>query len=199
MSERKDLPDTPGNPEPVEMHVNQYGSTKDPAVVVEEPDRTVLLTNDETVVFEKEPRIEITSANRPRKVYGGMWGNAEIGAVGISSAALLAAILLYLFAVVPSNREVEGNRQESNRLQDELTSAQRKYGDMTSTEDQVQKLLASVNDFEINNLPVAAIGKNALYQKINGLIGSYGLVNTTGPDYTYLNAVDQNSGQQTDE
>ena len=34
-----------------EISVNQYGRTKDPAVVVEEADRTVLLTPDETGLF----------------------------------------------------------------------------------------------------------------------------------------------------
>jgi len=106
MTERNDLPETSATHEPTEIHVNDYGSTKDQAVVVEEPSRTVLLTNDETLVFEKEPRIEIAPINRPRRVYGGMWGKAEIGAAGVSSMALLATILLYLFAVVPSNREV---------------------------------------------------------------------------------------------
>jgi len=199
MAERKDLPETRAEQEPAEIHVNDYGSTKDAAVVVEEPNRTVLLTGDETLVFEKEPRIEIAPANRPRRVYGGMWGKSEIGAVGVSSMALLAVLLLYLFAVVPSNRQVEHNRVESDRLQEELTSAQGKYGDFTSAESQAVKLINSVNDFQLNYLPVAAVGKNALYQKINGLIGSYGLINSTGPDYTYLDAADQGNGKQTDE
>ena len=198
MTERKDLPETPADHAPSEMHVNDYGSTKDPAVVVEEPTRTVLLTDEETLVFEKEPRIEIAPANRPRRVYGGMWGNAEIGAAGVSAMALLAAILLYLFAVVPSNREVEHNRVESDRLQEELNSANTKYGDFTSAKTQAAKLINSVNDFQ-TYLPVAAVGKNTLYQRINGLIGAYGLVNSTGPDYTYLDAADQNAGKQTDE
>lgn len=201
MSENPLQPNASSNREepPAEIHVNEYGATKDPAVVVEEGNRTVLLTNDETIVFEKHPQIEIVPANRPRKVYGGMWGKAELVAVGIASVAVLAVLLLYLFAVIPSNREVKKNRTESDRLQDELTSAQKKYGNITNTETQVAKLLTSVNDFELNNLPVAAVGKNGLYQKINGLIAGYGLVNTTGPDYVPLDTLDQNSGQQTDE
>jgi hypothetical protein len=127
-----------------------------------------------------------------------MWGKAEIGAAGVSSMALLATILLYLFAVVPSNREVEHNRVESDRLQEELSSANIKYGDFTNAETQAVKLINSVNDFQ-TYLPLAAVGKNTLYQRINGLIGSYGLINTTGPDYTYLDAADQSSGKQTDE
>lgn len=186
-------------PEQSSIHVNEYGSTKDPAVVVEEADRTVLLTNEETVVFEKQPQLDLVPANRPRKVYGGMWGKAEIGAVAGASLVVVGAILLYLFAVVPSNHEVEKNRQESDRLQTDLTSAQSKYGNITTTESQVSKLLTSVNDFELNNLPVAAVGKNALYQKINSLISGYGLVNTTGPDYVPLDSVDLNGGVQSEE
>jgi hypothetical protein len=201
MSEKPELTGTPVEREipQAEMHINEYGSTKDPAVVVEEPERTVLLTNDETVVFEKPRQIEVAPANRSRRVYGGMWGNAEIGAVGIASVALLAALLLYLFAVVPSNREMEKNLAESDRLQSELTSANNKYGGITSTQSRVTDLLTSVNDFELNHLPIAAVGRNALYQRINGLIAAYGLINTTGPDYIPLDTVDQNSGPQTDE
>ena len=55
-----------------EMSVNQYGRTKDSAVVIDEADRTVLLTADQTVVFEKEPAVDIVPKNRPRTVYAGM-------------------------------------------------------------------------------------------------------------------------------
>jgi hypothetical protein len=84
----------PEDAEP-QIIVNEYGATKDPAVVVEEADRTVLLTNEETIVFEKEPRYDVTPKNRPRKVYGGMWGQTEIATVGLSVLALLAVFLLY--------------------------------------------------------------------------------------------------------
>lgn len=181
------------------IHVNEYGTTKDGAVLIEEPDRSVLLTNEETVVFEKQPQLEITPANRSRKPYSGMWGTSEIAAVGVASFAVLTVILFYLLAVVPSNRDIQTNRVESNRLQNELSSSQAKYGSITSTESRVTELLASVDDFQMNHLPIASIGKNALYQKINGLIAAYALVNTTGPDYVPLDTIDQNAAQQTDE
>ncbi len=179
--------------------VNEYGATRDSAVVVEEEDRTVLLTKDETIVFDKEPRLDIAPKNRPRNVYGGMWGNAEIATVGLSMLALLSVVLLYIFFVIPSNRELEANRSKRDRLEQELMSAKARYGDITSTETQVAKLLSSVNDFEVNYLPVAASGRNALYQRLNGLIYAYGLVNTTGPDYSPLETADQGNANQTDE
>ena len=36
-----------------EIIVNNYGETKDSAVVIDEADRTVLLTETETIVIEK--------------------------------------------------------------------------------------------------------------------------------------------------
>ena len=64
---------------------------------------------------------------------------------------------------------------------------------------QVGKLLSSVDDFQTRFLPVSSNGQTALYQRLNGLIRAYGLVNTTGPDYAPLETAELNPGQQTDE
>ena len=128
-----------------------------------------------------------------------MWGPTEIATAGTAFMAVLAVILLYIFLVVPSNRELEKNRAERDRLEQELISAQAKYGDITSTETQVAKLISSVDDFESRYLPAAVTGKTALYQRINGLIAAYGLTNTSGPDYVPLEIADQNKGSQPNE
>lgn len=146
-----------------------------------------------------EPLQGFAPPNRPRKIYGGMWGPAEIVAVAIGTLAVLGVALLYMLMVVPSNREIAKNRSEADRLDAELISAKSKYGEITNTETQVAKLITSVDDFETRFLPLPANGQAALYQRINGLILAYGLVNTTGPDYAPLETADQNSGQQTDE
>ena len=182
-----------------EIVVNDYGATRDPAVVIEEADRTVLLTNDETIIIDKEPHFSIAPANRPRKVYKGMWGQAEMVTIGLAMLALLSVILLYILVVVPSNRDLEQQRASRDRLETELISARAKYGDITNTESQVAKLITSVDDFESRFLPVAATGRTALYQRLNGLIGGYGLVNTTGPDYTPLDIADQNRAESGDQ
>lgn len=181
------------------IHVNEYGSTTDSTVVVEEADRTVLLTDNETIVFEKPTVIDIVPKNRPRKVYGGMWGQTEIATVGLAGIAILAVILFYFFMVVPSSIELEQNLAERDRLERELAGARAKYGDITSTETQVSKLIASVDNFESAYLPPADSGRTALYQRINGLISAYGLVNTSGPDYSPLEVTDQSQGGQSDE
>ena len=137
--------------------------------------------------------------NRPRKVSSSMWGTFEIAAVSASALILLTVVMVYFFWVVPSNRELALNKSETDRLEAELISAKSKYGEITSTETQVGKLAASVDDFETRFLPLASNGQSALYQRLNGLIAAYGLVNTTGPDYAPLETADVSSGQQTDE
>src|SRR5829696_1840982 len=82
------------------IHVNEYGETRDGAVVVDEPDRTVLLTDDQTVVFEKEPRIDVVPKNRPRKVYTGMWGQPELITAGLAMLAVFTVVMIYIFLVI---------------------------------------------------------------------------------------------------
>lgn len=135
---------------------------------------------------------------RPRAVSGGMWGVAEIVTVSVAAAALLLSLLLYLMVVVPSNRELQRNRAEADRLESEAITARSRYGEITSTQDQVSKLLVSADDFETRFLPAAANGRSALYQRINGLIAAYGLTNTTGPDYQPLETIDQAQKNQSE-
>ncbi len=173
------------NTEP-EILVNENQANLDPTVVVSEADRTVVLTENDTIVIDKPTPIEIIPNNRPRKVYGGMWGPMEIAAFGVSVIVFLGVLGLYLFFVAPSSRKVEEMRAERDQLEQDLISARSKYGDITSTETQVSKLVSSVSDFESIYLPVAANGQTALYQRLNGLIAAYSLTNTNGPNYAPL-------------
>lgn len=181
-----------------EIVVNEYGATRDSTVVVEEENRTVLLTDNETIIIEKPERIDVVPKNRPRKVYAGMWGQSEITTVGLGMLAILAVVLLVVLVVLPAQKELEKNRAERDRLEAELISSRGKYGAITTTEARVAELIGSVDDFETRFLPVGTIGKSALYQRINGLIGAYGLVNTTGPDYAPLQISDTRRGQETE-
>jgi hypothetical protein len=197
MAENEPLKNNGENTEP-EILVNEYGSTIDDAVVIDEPDRTVLLTEDETIVVAKEPAMPITPTNRARKVYGGMWGPIEIATFGVSLLVVLAAILFWLFIVGPSSAQLEENRAERDSLEADLKAANAKYGKITDTETQVAKLVTSVDDFESRFLLAATNGRTSLYQRLNGLIGAYGLVNTNGPAYSPLETLDITEQNQTD-
>ncbi len=194
-----ETPDNPNNAAETTIHVNELGATTDSTVVIEEADRTVLLTKDETIIIPKTETFDLAPKNRPRKVYGGMWGITEKATIAVAMLAVLTVILLFVFLVMPAQNELDKNRAERDRLEAELNRSKSKYGDITSTEQGVAKLVTSVDDFETRFLPVATNGRNALYQRINGLIGGYGLVNTSGPDYTPLDvsANSQSSGDAT--
>ena len=160
--------------------------------VVEAPE------NGEQIVI-KEVVYETLPKNRPRKVSASMWGPFEIAAVSLGVLALVGALAAYFLFVIPSNRELAKNRSEAERLEAEQISAKTKYGEITSTQDQVGKLVESVNDFEGRFLPNSVNGQTALYQRLNGLIAAYDLENTTGPDYAPLETADLNSSKQANE
>jgi len=167
---------------------------------MDEPDLTPVDSTDETILETSPETGERASfgsgSNRPRKVYSGMWGTMEIVAVSVGAFSILAAALLYFFYVSPSNAEVAKNKSDIDRLDAELVSARSKYGEITDSETQVGKLVSSVDDFEASFLPAVTNGQPALYQRLNTLITAYGLVNTTGPDYTPLEPADTNNGGQ---
>ena len=200
MSEKPlDQTNEPEHKERPEILVNEYGETRDRAVVVDDADRTVLLTDDETIVIDKEPRIDIAPANRPRKVYGGMWGQPELITAGLAMMAVFTVVLIYIFLVIPANNELERNRAERNRLETELISARAKYGDISDTQTHVAKLMSSVEDFEAQHLPVGTTGRAALYERLNSLILANRLVNTSGPDYAPLEMITDGSGVENEE
>lgn len=186
------------NEEP-EIFVNENQANLDPTVVVSEADRTVVLTENETIVIEKPTPIEIIPNNRPRKVYGGMWGPLEIAAFAVSLIVFLGVVGFYLLFVAPSSRKVEEMRAERDRLEQELISARSKYGNITNIETEVGKLVSSVSDFESTYLPVAANGQTALYQRLNGLIAAYSLTNTNGPNYAPLVLDERQNGEQAEQ
>lgn len=157
----------------------------------------------EPTLNEDVPAVEETAivipANRPRKVYDGMWGPLEIGAVAAGVLVMVMAVVLYFVWVVPSNRQLARNKSEVDSLEAELASARSKYGEITTEEAQVAKLVASVDDFETRFLPMQTNGQAALYQRLNGLIKAYGLENTTGPDYSPLDSANLDPTKQTEE
>ncbi len=152
--------------------------------IIDEEATKVVVATPETAIVES-PTASAVVVKR-RKIYGGMWGVPEIIAVGVSAAMLFVVVVAYFFWVLPADRELARNKSEADRLDADLILAKSKYGEITTTESQVSKLLTSVDDFQMRSLPVAANGQSALYQRLNGLFMSYGLVNTSGPDYAPL-------------
>lgn len=173
-------------------------TAKDSTVVIDEKDRTVLLTEDETIIIEKQPTFDIAPRSRPRKVNLGMFGTTEYVVVGLGLLSILATILFYMFVVTPQQVQLNNRIAERDRLEKELTSTSDKFKNYTTTEEHVASLVRSVEDFESRFLPVSGNGRTALYQRLNTLIAGYGLINTSGPDYAPLE-INQRQGQSENE
>lgn len=178
-------PDYPNPPENTEVKTQPQISIRNESI------------NDESDAFAVEKdKTFVSPPNRPRKTYDGMWGVPEMVAVSLGAAALLIGILLWLLLVLPTQRDYNGNRARLDELEKKLKEANSRYGSITTTEEQVARLIASVNEFETRFLRNENDSKLALYQIINGLMSAYGLVNTSGPDYAPLEVADQNRRQQ---
>ncbi len=198
MNENQNLNNAAEDHKEPEIVVNDFGTAIDSTVVIEEETRTVILTDDETIVIEKPLKYDIVPNNRPRKVYAGMWGQAEIATVALGILAILTTVLLFVFLVLPAKKELETSKAERDRIERELISVKGKYGDITKTETRVAEILTSVDDFETRFLRNPLLDKTSLYQRLNGLISAYNLVNTTGPDYAPLEISDSRAGQQSE-
>lgn len=120
------------------------------------------------------------------RVYAGMWGTPEIAVVTAGVVAVIASVAVFVLAVLPARGELEASRREKSKVADQVVSAREKYGKITSTTEQVARLVASADGFEANFLPPDSTGRTELYDRINSLIGSHRLINTAGPEYVYL-------------
>jgi Tfp pilus assembly protein PilO len=136
--------------------------------------------------FEAEQIRVNTLPNKKRVVRSSMFGIPEFIAIGLGLLSLLLVGLFYFFFVSPANAELKLHKDISQKLSTENDDAKKKFGNISTTKERVSELLNSVDYFERNYLPIASLGKTGLYQRINALISAYGLINTTGPDFTPL-------------
>src|SRR5436853_6919607 len=77
--------------------------------------------------------------------------------IGLAGAALLALITLfaYFYFYLPAQSRLNSAQTERDRLQAIMRSSQKNLQENTSVSDQVNKITASMSDFESNWLPAA--------------------------------------------
>jgi len=108
--------------------------------------------------------------------------------IGLAGATLLALITLfaYFYFYLPAQSRLSTAQVERDRLQAMLRSSETNLKGTTKVSEDVNRINASMSDFESNWLPTAASGRLSLYATLNNLIKSNGLRNTAGPSYTPL-------------
>jgi hypothetical protein len=108
--------------------------------------------------------------------------------IGLSAAALLAllTIFAYLYFLAPASTRLTSAQLERDRLQGQLRASQVNLKDDIDARASVDRISASLNDFEGNWLAAPGSGRLSLYAELNELIRSNGLRNTSGPSYAPL-------------
>jgi hypothetical protein len=108
--------------------------------------------------------------------------------IGLSVAALLALITIFAYFsfLVPAYSRRDFALLERDRLQGQLRASQTNFKEDTDASAAVDKINASLKDFEGNRLAAPGPGRLSLYSELNDLIRSNGLRNTSGPSYTPL-------------
>jgi Tfp pilus assembly protein PilO len=108
--------------------------------------------------------------------------------IGLATAALIALITIfaYFYFYLPAHSRLRSLNQERDRLQAVWRSSESNLQSTTTVREEVDKINASMQDFESNWLPAADSGRLSLYITLNNLIKSNGLRNTAGPSYVAL-------------
>src|SRR5229473_7619879 len=108
--------------------------------------------------------------------------------IGLSVAALLVLITVfaYFYFLGPSQSRRDFALSERDRLRVQLQASQRNFSEDDNARTAIDRINASLKDFESNWLVATGPGRLSLYAELNDLIRSNGLRNTSGPSYTTL-------------
>lgn len=117
---------------------------------------------------------------------GKMFGIAEVAALAGSCVVLLLVLLSYLYFLVPARSRVSSLNEDKARLQTNLQTLKGVVNKEQTTKEQVDRIAASLGEFETSHLLRADQGRLDFYGELNQIIVKNNLRNTSGPTYTPL-------------
>jgi len=117
---------------------------------------------------------------------GKMFGLAEVAALAGSCLVLALVLLSYLYFLVPARSRIASLNADRKQLQTNLQTLNGVVKKDQGTQQTVDKVAASLNKFETENLVRQDQGRMGLYEELNQLIIKNSLKNTSGPAYTTL-------------
>ena len=140
-----------------------------------------------TLASRRQIPIRLDQMKRPTAL--NMIGLPEL--IGLAGAALLAVLTIfaYFYFYVPAALRLKSTESDRARLQAQRQSSGTLLQENESTIETVNKINASLEDFESNWLPAPSSGRMSLYTVLTNLIRSNGLRNTAGPSYSPLEPV----------
>lgn len=144
------------------------------------------------------PEAKIETPSRPARGYtlrmsefldsrrGKMFGIAEVVALVGSLFVLTLVLLSYLYFLAPARLKVTSLRNDRQQTMTNLETLDKLVGKETNSKETVDRIAASLNEFENKHLLQVDRGRLDLYDELNQLILKNGVRNTSGPTYTKL-------------
>lgn len=117
---------------------------------------------------------------------GKMFGIAEVVALAGSCLVLLLVLFSYLYFLAPARSRVSSLEQDKTRLQTNLQTLEGVVNKEQTTKEQVDRIAASLDEFETGYLLREDEGRLEFYDELNQIIVNNKLRNTSGPTYTPL-------------
>jgi Tfp pilus assembly protein PilO len=115
-----------------------------------------------------------------------MFGIAEVVALAGSCLVLMLVLLSYLYFFVPARSRVSSLNNDRKQLQVNLQTLDGVVNKEQDAKKTVDRVAASLEKFETENLLRPDQGRLDLYEELNQLIVKNGVKNTSGPTYTTL-------------
>jgi len=108
--------------------------------------------------------------------------------IGLAGAAVLATLVVfaYFYFYLPAGIRLKNAELEKQRLIGLRQSLSTSVEEGLTTQQRVDKIVKSLQDFEGTSLTAQNSGRMSLYTVLNKLIKSNGLRNTAGPSYSPL-------------
>jgi len=117
---------------------------------------------------------------------GKMFGVAEVAALTGSCFVLVLVLLSYLYFLVPARSRIASLNADRRQLHTNLQTLDGVVNKEQGSQQTVDRVAASLNRFETENLMRQDQGRMELYEELNQLIIKNGVRNTSGPTYTTL-------------
>ena len=121
---------------------------------------------------------------------GKMFGVAEVVALAGSCFVLALVLFSYLYFLVPARSRIASSKTDRQQLETNIKTLEGVVNNDQGTQQTVDSVVASLNEFETKHLLRQDRGRMQLYEELNQLIIKNNVRNTSGPTYTTLDTSD---------
>lgn len=121
---------------------------------------------------------------------GKMFGIAEVVALAGSCFVLALVLFSYLYFLVPARSRISSLNTDRKQIETNIKTLETVVSKEHGSQQTVDSVVASLNDFETKHLLRQDQGRMELYEELNQLIIKNNVRNTSGPTYTALDPTD---------